>query len=581
MTFDYESVRDRLIETLQSKSSWAEILPFSTNRRLLDTIAEGIAELGSYDDYLTREQKWDLAQNLSSLLTNSRFLGYDAHRKIGATGNIRISVSSSFDSTPSKIVVIPKWTRFSNGDDIEFTTTATENMLTTDNYLDVAVVQGIPKTETFIAAGDNYEEVEIVNDSFENVYYDIEVNSVEWTEVDDLNNYGSTDTVYTLKNKTDFSGVDIRFGNNIFGKKLSAGDTVTVKYVETLGIEGNVSSTGIVTTVESTIYDIDSDEVTIYCTNTARLDGGQDEESVSDIRTNGINTFQAGEKAVTKNDYKIKIEEKSYVQNSVTWGAYETNIIANNDPWTFIASTENVIKISAFTPAGEQLTTSQKTEIIEYLNPYKPPEDIVQFQDVDFILLAFNIDAYVSDDSYVLSDVKTDIITAIQTAYALTAVDFYEHIYDTVWKKTVSDVDGVGYHNSYIEMIEYDTFDSAYAATVSLPIYEIKTESVKIYVREGSTGTYDYVGIDDGAGSFNAQSGYDLTGSSINYDTGALTLNVLSGLSATYSDYSIKVYYRTIDENEEENIVLKAINQITKIEEITNVTASYQSILGE
>ena len=116
MTFDYDSVRGRLIAGLQSKASWADILFFSTNSRLIDAVAEGIAELGSYDEYLTRNTKWDLATEKSALTSQAQFLQYDPHRKIGSSGNITVSASPTFDSPPAKNVPFPKYTVFS-GDD--------------------------------------------------------------------------------------------------------------------------------------------------------------------------------------------------------------------------------------------------------------------------------------------------------------------------------------------------------------------------------------------------------------------------------------------------------------------------------
>ena len=538
--------------------------------------------MATYNDYLTRETKWDLAMNISSLVTNSKFLGYDVARKVGATGDIRVSASSTFDDTPIKIVVIPKWSIFSNGDDVSFCTTSANNILTTNNYIDIEVVQGIPQESSYTAVGAIYELIELDLSDIENTNYEIYRNGVLWAEVSDLNNSAATDKVYTLKNKPNLNGIEIQFGNDIFGKKLIVGDTILFKYVETLGIEGNIISSGIVDTVVSTIYDIDSDAIDIYCTNTSNLDGGQNEEDAETIRANGIDTFQAGDKIVSKTDYEIALKASSLVLNAVAWGAYEYNIINDNDPWTFLSSQENVVNVSAYTPAGEQLTTPQKATLSELLNPDKPPEDILTFSDVDFIYMAFNIASYVSSEEYALSAVKAAIIAAIQNEYDLTNKDFYEHIYDTVWKNIITDIDGVAYHDSYIELIQYDTFDSAYNSAITLSLYKIVASTVKVYLynTEGS-GSYELIGTDDGEGEFTAETGYDLTGSIIDYETGALTLVVYSGLSEAYGDFSIKTYYRTIDENDNDNLILKLINQIFKIEEITAVTASYLSTLGE
>jgi len=573
MQFDTESIKARITNSLRSKASWAEILMFSTNSRIIDAVAENIAQLASYDEFLTRNTRWDLATEKSALVTQARFRGYDPHRKIGARGNIRVSADSSFASPPSDIVPIPQYSVFSDGGDLKFTAIQNENLLTSDNYIDIPVVQGEPKSYTHVAQGDNYEQISITNDSVENEYYKVTVNGVEWTEVDDLNASDSADEVYEFETTLNFDGVTVKFGNDVFGKKLQTGDTVIIYYVETLGIEGNVVATSLITSVESSFYTEGGDPITLFCTNTAALDGGSDEETLEEIRTNGIDTFQAGEKAVVQKDYEVKLQAHPYVQKATVWGAYEYNLDNNLDLWTWIETLENVVYVSAFTPAGEQLTEDQKITLIEYLKEDKPPTDIVRFVDAEFVEIALNSDIFVRDTSYVLSEVKANFISKFTTDYSLTNIDFKQSLYDTEWKGALNTVGGVTYHSSYIQVIFYPTFNSAYIGDLDAPTYPIEKESMSIYIKDLTAASPEYVlvGTDDGLGGFVAESPYDLTGSSINYDTGEGVLSVISGLTKDYSSYAIKVYF----EVSSLNIDLKERNQIFKIAETDNITANY------
>lgn len=577
MNFDFESLRDYMQTELRKKASWADILFFSTNNRIIDTVADAISQFALYDDFLTRNTRWDLATQKSALVTQSQFLGYEAERKVGATGNIRVSTDENFDDTYVRTVDFPKYTVFSDGGNIQFASTQPENLLSTDKYIDIPVVQGTPKSFTYIAQGNDYEEIIINNSSIENNVYEISVNDVLWTQIADLNLAGEGDQVYQLENKANFDGVILTFGNGVFGKKLTEGDVVIFQYIETLGLSGNITSTNIVTTVENTIYDINDNQVEIYCTNLANLDGGDDEEDIEDIRSNGTNTFQAGEKAVTQRDYKIIIERSPYVLKAVVWGAYEYNIDRNQDIWTWIDTQENVVNVSAFTPAGEQLTEAQQIEIIEDIKEVKPPTDIVRFTDVNFINLAWHIDIFVEDESYVLSQVKTAVINGIQEEYGLDNIDFFQHLYETDWKGYINSIDGVDYHVSYIEIIKYDSFDSfsesVYGSDIELDIHPIEPESIKVYVRNDtdSNPTWDLMGVDDGEGNFIAESPYDLTGSSINYNTGEGSLFVLAGITGNFEDFSLKYYYQ----RDGQNLCLLKRNQIFKIEEISDVSTQY------
>ncbi len=552
MDFDILSIKNRIIGYLQSTVSWATILLFGTNTRLIDAVTEEVHNLAKYDEYLTRETKWTLAQNKTSLIVQSDILRYEPHRKIGAIGTIKVSSSSTFDSTYALNIPVPKYTVFSNDDDIKVSTTIGENLLASESYRELAVVQGIPKTATFIANGDTYETFTISSDSFASAYYEIYVNDVLWTEVNDLRSSSSIDTDYEFNNLLDFTGIKIKMGNDIFGKKLANGDVILIKYIETLGIEGNVLSTGIITTVESTITDIDDEKVELYCINTVRIDGGLGAEALEDIRTDAPTIFQAGNRASAKEDYKIIAKQHEYVYKITCWGVYEYNLDNNLDLWTFLESEENVVNLSAITSGGLNLTDAQKSAVITYLNSYKSPTDIVQFTDVEFIYMIFNVQTFVLDRSNPLSTVKAAILANLLTEYDYTNMDFETNVYETNWKSFIEDITGVDHHTSYIELYGLYEFESAYQSSFALSLFPVTESTIKIYISTDEE-TYTLIGTDDGLGEFTEESGYDLVGSTINYETGAILLIVGSGLDETYTDYTIKVIYRIDDDDLEFN----------------------------
>jgi len=187
MNFSFDEVRERILNKLKSKASWSEILFFSTNSRLLDSVAEAISEFAVYDEYLTRNTKWDLATEKSSLVSQAQFMQYEPHRKIGSQGKILVSAGEDFNTLPAKNIAIPKYTVFSDGQDIKFSTIQTVNLLTSDLNMEVDVVQGEPKTHVYNASGEEYEEISIESSTIENNIYELTVNGVPWTEIDDLN----------------------------------------------------------------------------------------------------------------------------------------------------------------------------------------------------------------------------------------------------------------------------------------------------------------------------------------------------------------------------------------------------------
>ncbi len=581
MQFDYDNVRTRLVDGLKSRASWSEILFFSTNSRLIDSVSEAISEYASYDEFLTRNTKWDLATDKSALVSQAQFMQYEPHRKIGASGTIRVSTSETFNASYDDIggtdsIVFPKYTVFADeGGSIKFTSTSTQVLAITDDYIDIDVIQGEPKIFTYNADGDNYEEISIENSNIENALYEITVNGTAWEQISDLNAADKDDKVYKLENKLNFDGINIIYGNDIFGVKLQSGDTVTFKHLETLGITGNILGSGTINTVESTIYDsnISPNTVDMFCTNLSNLDGGDDEEDIEDIRTKGTNTFQAGDKAVAQKDYKVKLEQSPYIFKSTVWGAYEYNLDNNVDLWTYIPTEENFVRVSAFTPLGEQLDTSQKNEVLASIKEDKPPTDIVSFVDADFIYLAFHIEAFVEDTAKVLSVVKTEIIDGVTDRYSLKELEFKQPIYEVDWKGYVKSIDGVTYHTSYLDLISYSTLNSNYVGDINLDIFTIEKESMKIYIRDTTAVENPFIllGTDNGDGNLVGDGDYDLTGSLINYTTGEGALIIVSGISGNFTDYELKTYYAT----DSVNIELKTRNQIFKVAEIEDVIIEY------
>jgi len=568
MLFDFESIRNRLITNLESKASWADVLFYSTNQRILDPIAEELSNLALYADYVATETKWKLAKNTSSLTTQAKPLGYTPHRKKGAIGILKLSVDENYSAPPTTTVPIPKWTLFSNGSGIYITSINTENITVDDDFILVDTVQGVPKSETFIAQGDNYEEFELSNQSVENTYYEFEVNGVIWTEVDDLRKAEKDDTVFKIENNYDFSGIRIITGNNIFGKKTEAGDTIIYRYVETNGASGNILSSDIVTTVESTIKDIDLNEVNVFCKNESSIVGGTEVEDIEDIRTNGSSTFQAGDRASRNDDYVTILKRHPFVSTAVVWGAYETNIDNGNDPDTFIELEQNVVHMACFAPGGILLTEEQENEILEYLNIHKAPTDIPRFEIVEFINLIFNVYGKVKDRSYTLSEVKSNVISALSTEYDLDNMDFWKNVNESDYKAFIDGIPGIDHHTTSIELFKEFIFEGTasddggntyYQSTISLPLFPITAESIKLYIRDNTVGTpvWELSGLDNGYGLLVGQGVYDLGNSNINYVTGQGSISY-KNLPKSIESYSLKLIY-SIDNKD---LVLKQRNHI-------------------
>lgn len=596
--FDFASIRQRIIDRLRAKVSWSDILYISTNTRLIDAFAEELAYCMLYDEYLARERKWGIASNRSSLLSFQDIFKYKAHRKIGATGIVRLSLVDTYfnqaydwsstttyltgekvsynnkyyealatttnntpDTNPLKwrrIMVspiiynidIPKFTVFSTTVGTKFTTTNAYSLTTADDYIDITVTQGIPRSYNFTAVGDINEEFDIVNTSIENTFTESYVNSIQYDEISDILLGTTEELVYEVENKLDFSGVYLKFGSDINGKKLSVGDAIVFNYLETLGFNGNLSSEGYIITIDSTIYDSNGDVIDLKCYNQDRMEGGKNEEDIESIRINAPNTFQAGDRATSKTDYKTIIENFPFVLKANVWGAYEVNIDAGNSPWDFIPTEENLVHAAIISSTSQNLTNAQKLLISNYISNFQAPTDILTFETVEFVNLIFNTNAYISDRSYTLSEVNSSIKTTLADTYSVTALNFFQPIRFSDYQRLIDEVAGVDYHDTIVTLYKNYVFDSSFNFTLDLPTYPIDPGSIYIYVKDIVLDEDEFlIAVDDSANGWTGQPGYTGITGSISYTSGAGLFYLNSTLPNLYSNYEIRVEYKLAGNN--------------------------------
>lgn len=580
MDFDQASIKARMEASLRAKSEWADLLFFGTNQRLINLVSETMAEQARYNEYLTRETKWSIGRNISSLLAQSRVLQYVARRKTGATGTVRVSAVETFDAPPAKTIVIPKYTVFSTALGVKLSTYETNNLTT--NYLDVNVIQGEPKTYSTIALGNVNEVVEVDNDSIENTFSELLINDVLWTLVDDLRSYGPTEEVYTLVNLPNFTGIQLQFGDDLNGKKLITGDTVVFKYLETLGSTGNITQTGLVTEVESTIYDIDSAQVDLYVNNFDQLVGGDAVENIEDLRVNAPKVFFAGQRAVSRADYEAILSQNVNVLKSTVWGAYEINDDADT-PGTYIGDNENFVYTAIVSTALDNISEATQEEIRASLNAYKSPTDVVSFEDVDFIKLIFTTDVFVSDRSLVLSEVKSRVLAAIEERYSVTTMAFNENVYESDYQAYIDNLEGVEYHDTDIDLVTEWLFTSVqYESGTTLYLPAVTPSTISIYVKHNTQDDDSWllVATDDGVGGFDDSATsftLELVTSAVNYSTGVISITISAGLplvafdGSDYEDYDIRAEYQI----NESNLVLQGRQQIFDFDR-ADVTIQYR-----
>jgi len=562
-SFNYTAIFNRLYNTLKTKADHMDMTSYGTNVLLLEDIATELAYEMLYDEYLTRENKWKLARNMSSLVTQSYFHNYAIPRKIGAKGTCRVSISKDFNIAtpyeyPTKNIPIPLFTTFSYKDtkyicieDTLYTTSAL--------FCDVSVMQGIYKSYTYTASGSKFETIPLNNNSIENTVLFIYVNNIQAKPVDSIYDASSDAYCFYIDSLPDMTGIKIKFGDGIFGKQLIAGDIVYIQYVETLGLNGNLYSTNLIDTIDSNIYNVSSELVDLYVTNTSEISGGTDEIDIDKLRDLSPKFYQAGKRAGTSEDYKTIINSFSYIKKANVWGSYETNIDNNRDPWTFISGEENCVYITAANDSGTDLTTSQKTQLVEDIYQKKPPTDILSYMDLKLINLKFYVTAYISDKSKTLNYMNSLIIETLKETYIIDNFEFKQNLYGSDVYSLIDNLSGVRYADIQVLILQSFVFDSTYIGSFTVTMVPINYSVCKVLIKHKDDASYKQIAKVNSNGSITGLNGYDTTGSAVDLAAGTGQFKVNSGLNKPYGEYSLYFEFNVADT---ENIILTSRAQI-------------------
>lgn len=582
MKFDYDSVLARLKARVLSKLDGENLLLFSTNSAFLEAAAEEFADADMYDEFLTREAVWETAQGYNSIMKQVSFYDYKPHRKVGSTGYIRVSTSKTFDGSWGTNITIPKFTQMSGGG-LTFLSKESTYLAANVDYVDIPVIQGEKTEKTIEITSTAYPElryasIAIKDPDIENSLYSVKVNGILWTEVDSIRLATSNeDLYYTLQTLSDFSGVEITFGNGVFGKKLEYGDIVTFEYLQTKGEDGNVLSGGIITSVDTALKDESGTDVELFCTNLDALVGGSDYESVESIRSTAPLSFQTGNRAISSSDYATLIKQTNLVDKVQVWGEKEINEDAGNKPGTYVEASENLIYITGITidpetGIGLPLSESSKSLIREALNDKKGTTDILQFVDTQVVYVTFESEVYISNTKYSSEQVIGNVHKALASEYSLSEAAYKKNLYFSDYYKTIDAAEGVDHHRTTLSFSEFFKFSSAYLVSMNINLANIMPGTVKLYIRDtAANGEWSQLGHDNGSGILvgdqidpdnPSQGSYDLNSATISYTDGAIgDIIITYGLNQPFSNYEIRVDF-ALQDSEKGDLNLKYRQQL-------------------
>ena len=550
-TYTFDEIQSELTSRLALQGTWKDGAYLSSTGTMLIDLFSAVGSLVLY--YIERraeESYIGTAKNKSSLINLVRLIGYTPRRATSAIGTLRFSISTAH----SKIIHIPKWTACQNSAGTKFLVSKDVSILAGSLYTDVSGIQGEIVTAKYTGSGSASQEYNVPATDIENSNLIVTVNNVEWTEVDSFINSVTTSQHYMLRTELDDT-VSVIFGNGTFGYEPVSGDEILVKYVKTLGTSGNVYTTGTITTVNSVVYDTDSVVQTVAVTNITTFLGGEDIETTEEIRYIAPKVFATGDRAVTKDDFIVLIEDYPGVANANVWGeAEETNPDVDN---------YNRVKISLLLQNWALPSVAFQTALSTYL--YTKSMMTVRYSFVDptiiYVIPTVTLKVYAGNT---LAKVEADVEANITTDFVLGTTSKIGH--SVRYADIYSIIDGTaGVNYGYLSLKIYQElemgYDSDYDYATTLNALPVVAGSVDVYIGD------DLVATDDGAGHFTDISSTYAVSGDVNYTTGVIGI-VVSGVNP-----SIVVSVR-YNQDENGDVVVEK-DGICKLQEVNFLNVSY------
>jgi len=405
---EFESIKSNLKSYLSSQSYFRDYNFDGSNMNvLLDVLSYNTYYNNIYLNHVASEMFLDSAQVRDSVYSHAKKLNYlpTSYRSSVAYANVQITPGDNPHS-----INIPRLTKFTStvgSNTYTFSTNSAMSVYSNNSYLaaNIALYEGEIVTEFY--------ETNSTSNTFYISNYDVDTTSIsvsvrtsntnttntEWTRANTLFNVGSTSNVFFVQAAANGS-YELVFGNDTFGRKLTDGNIIEATYRISSGAEPDGANAFISAGAISGYS-------TVAATVVERASGGQEYQSLDDIKFAAPRALTTQERAVTANDYKTLVQnEFGDITDMNVYGGDEAN------PPQF----GKVILVAA-SNTYNTLPAFRKQEIIDFINPKSPLTIEPVMQDPTFLRIEVNskVTYNMNETSSSMNGVQTIIDSAIST----------------------------------------------------------------------------------------------------------------------------------------------------------------------
>jgi hypothetical protein len=374
---DFEKIKNNLIGYFKRQDGPFKDYDFTGSGldNLLDILAYNTHYNAVNAHMAMNESFLDSAQVRGNVVSRAKLLGYTPKSVTAPSASISLQLDRKSTKTGENSLKLPIGTQFITSiDEATYVFETEEDYYAqidqstgTFNFPNVTIKQGSTRIEDY-TIDNSYDQRFVINSqkvdtkSLRVKVYDtiaaIESSAETYSLFTEFPNVDGTSKIYFLDENAD-GNFEIRFGNNLFGKKPQASGLVRLTYLVSDGAIANGASTFTFKDGQTGL-DIVAPGTAIV-TTLSKAAGGAASENIDSIKYNAPLSFIAQERAVTSDDYKSLIMKNfTGIDNVVSWGG-ETEVPAQMGK----------IYISVKPTATNFLTDLQKTNILSLLSTKK------------------------------------------------------------------------------------------------------------------------------------------------------------------------------------------------------------------
>jgi hypothetical protein len=417
---DFANIKQSLKTFMQAQDEFSDYdFEGSALSVLLDTLAYNTHYNAVLAHMLANESFLDSAIKRSSVVSIAKSLGYTPRSRRSSTGYVDfyLTPASSYTDITYTLSRDTVFTSTIDGTSYKFypskDVTATRQTFDgVDKFFfdNLELKEGTRVSNSFLIAANSLSgPITLPNSNVDTSSIRVSVQksttnlTVEtFLETKSLLDLKATDKVYFLEEEVHGNYV-LRFGDDVFGKKLEAGNIVIIDYIVSNGsLPNGAKSFTNATTLTG------SGEDKVFSNVTAAL-GGAEKESIDSIRKTAPIFNQTKERMVTATDYRsLILADNPSVQSASVWGG------ENNDPPIY-----GKVFISLDPVEGQIITQDVKDSIITSLvSPRAPVAILPEFVDPDHTYIGLKV-GVVHDPS------KTSLTTGQISNAVSTAISNY------------------------------------------------------------------------------------------------------------------------------------------------------------